>query len=74
MKFISFAAQHFWAKDIVLLFTEMGYVGSQAWLQSYYGQHGDFIKGDPLQERAGAILAALNLEFPVSYTFKAVFS
>lgn len=57
--------QPYWAKDIVLLFSDMGYIGSQAWLQSYYDiKSSDFIKADPLQERAGAILAAVNLETP----------
>nr|XP_039252041.1 glycosylphosphatidylinositol anchor attachment 1 protein-like [Styela clava] len=63
-------SQPYWAKDIVLLFTETGYLGAQAWLQTYYDtKNSDFINSEPLEERAGSILAALVLDLPESTSY-----
>ncbi|XP_068892898.1 glycosylphosphatidylinositol anchor attachment 1 protein [Tenebrio molitor] len=67
LAFAKFAnKEKYWAKDIIFLITEHEQLGMQAWLEAYHGvgcgndgtlDHGD-IKG-----RAGAIQAAINLEF-----------
>ncbi|XP_072387692.1 glycosylphosphatidylinositol anchor attachment 1 protein [Diabrotica undecimpunctata] len=57
--------EKYWAKDIIFLITEHEQLGTQAWLEAYYGvscgseeilDHGD------LRGRGGAIQAAINLE------------
>ncbi|CAH0551800.1 unnamed protein product [Brassicogethes aeneus] len=57
---------NYWAKDIIFLITEHEQLGVQAWLEAYHGAtrgyEGILDSGD-LRGRAGAIQAAINLEF-----------
>lgn len=67
LTFAKFAAdKKFWAKDIIFLVTEHEQLGMQAWLEAYHGitcgQQNVLIAGD-MKGRAGAIQAAINLEF-----------
>lgn len=66
-------AQPHWAKDVILLFTEDGYAGAQAWLESYHDSYNsEFIKASPLEERAGDIQAALVLNLQVFINFSVI--
>nr|XP_022912699.1 glycosylphosphatidylinositol anchor attachment 1 protein [Onthophagus taurus] len=67
MAFARFAnREKYWAKDIIFLVTEHEQLGMQAWLEAYHGvscgKEGVLIAGD-MKGRAGAIQAAINLEF-----------
>ena len=61
-----FRNQNYWAKDIIFLVTQHEMLGVQAWLEAYHqvssGSLGVVDHGD-LEARAGAIQAAINLEF-----------
>lgn len=63
---IKFLEEKYWAKDIIFLVTEHEQLGMQAWLEAYHrissGKNGVLNSGD-LTGRAGAIQAAINLEF-----------
>ncbi|CAG0920036.1 unnamed protein product [Notodromas monacha] len=57
----------YWAKDIIFLAADGGEIGTQAWLEGYHevscGKPGCLI-AESLSGHAGAIQAAINLEFP----------
>ncbi|CAF0726519.1 unnamed protein product [Brachionus calyciflorus] len=53
----------YWAKDLIFVVTDMGQIGMQAWINSYFETESEFIKGENLKTRGGSIQAALNLEF-----------
>lgn len=59
-----FRSQIYWAKDIIFLVTEHEFLGTQAWLEGYYGvSYGQgVLHPEPLRARAGSIQAAINLE------------
>ncbi|KAF4522224.1 hypothetical protein B566_EDAN009068 [Ephemera danica] len=59
-----FRRKKYWAKDVIVLFSQHEQLGVQAWLEAYHQTscgRGVLDHGD-LQGRAGAIQAAINLE------------
>ena len=66
MAFSKFVKRHsFWSKDIIFLVTDKGHHGTQAWLEAYHGNMpSPGIKFDQLQNYAGLIVSAINLELP----------
>lgn len=67
LAFAKFAnKEKYWSKDIIFLVTEHEQLGMQAWLEAYHsvscGKENVLLSGD-LKGRAGAIQAAVNLEF-----------
>lgn len=63
---ITFTAQPYWAKDIILLFSSKNTIGAQAWIESYYStRYSDSIIHGPLFERAGNIQAGIVLDVKV---------
>ena len=56
----------FWAKDIIILFSQHGTHGVRAWLDVYHGMTSSYIRASDLPARAGSIQAAVILEFQVS--------
>jgi len=61
-----FSDELFWAKDIIILFSQHGTHGVRAWLDVYHGMKSSHIKANDLLARAGSIQAAVILELPVS--------
>ncbi|RUP51808.1 Gaa1-like protein [Jimgerdemannia flammicorona] len=57
-----FKRHTYWSKDIIILVTDDGLAGTQAWLDVYHGEQGSHMY--PVMPRAGAIQAAVNLDFP----------
>ncbi|CAO3620863.1 unnamed protein product [Cunninghamella echinulata] len=56
----------YWSKDIILLVTDKGNVGTQAWLEAYHGieQKGQATLSSLGMPRSGAIQGVVNLDFP----------
>ncbi|CAO3627736.1 unnamed protein product [Cunninghamella blakesleeana] len=56
----------YWSKDIILLVTDKGNVGTQAWLEAYHGieQKGQTTVSSLSMPRSGAIQGVVNLDFP----------
>lgn len=62
--------QKYWAKDLIFLVTEQEQLGMQAWLQAYKGatsgshssDNAPILNAGTLEDRAGSIQAAINLE------------
>ncbi|KAG0175792.1 Glycosyl phosphatidyl inositol protein transamidase complex subunit [Apophysomyces sp. BC1021] len=57
----------YWSKDIVLLVTDQGVYGTQAWLDAYYGMDEREEHVNPwsvTMPRSGAIQGVVNLDFP----------
>ncbi|KAI9024469.1 Gaa1-like protein [Phycomyces nitens] len=59
----------YWSKDIILLVTDKGLSGTQAWLDAYHGitQSKEIDKAgfsSVVMPRSGAVQGALNLDFP----------
>ncbi|KAI8876384.1 Gaa1-domain-containing protein [Backusella circina FSU 941] len=54
----------YWAKDVILLVTDHGKLGTQVWLDAYHGmdQHDAF--SSVVMPRSGAIQGVVNLDFP----------
>ncbi|GES81320.1 GPI transamidase component Gaa1 [Rhizophagus clarus] len=67
-----FKGYTYWSKDIILLITDGGEVGVQAWLESYHDHPRSVISSTPLFLRSGAIQAAINLDFPSTNDYKAL--
>lgn len=63
----------FWAKDIIILFTEHGNHGLRAWLDVYHGMSSSYMNADRLTARAGSIQAAVILELNVGIMFPYIF-
>lgn len=56
--------QVYWAKDVVILFTEHGIHGADAWLSSYNDKYtSDIYNYQPLRTRAGSIQAGVVVQF-----------
>ena len=55
----------FWAKDIIILFSQHGSHGVRAWLDMYHGMTSSYVSANQLPSRAGSIQAAVVLKFPV---------
>ncbi|KAF0447035.1 Gaa1-domain-containing protein [Gigaspora margarita] len=62
----------YWSKDIIILITDGGEAGVQAWLESYHDHKQSGIEASPLLLRSGAIQAAINLDFPGTSSYKAL--
>ncbi|ORE06410.1 hypothetical protein BCV72DRAFT_250068 [Rhizopus microsporus var. microsporus] len=54
----------YWAKDIILLITDQGKVGTQAWLNAYHGIDKKDEISAIVMPRSGAIQGVINLDFP----------
>ncbi|EXX51698.1 Gaa1p [Rhizophagus irregularis DAOM 197198w] len=67
-----FKGYTYWSKDIILLITDGGEAGVQAWLESYHDHPRSAISSTPLFLRSGAIQAAINLDFPSTNDYKAL--
>ncbi|KAF1799968.1 Gaa1-like protein [Mucor lusitanicus] len=52
----------YWAKDVILLVTDEGTLGTQAWLDAYHGTTDEF--GSVVMPRSGAVQGVVNLDFP----------
>ncbi|KAI7871251.1 Gaa1-like protein [Spinellus fusiger] len=64
----------YWSKDIVLLVTDNGLVGTQAWLDAYHGivqSQGNNTTGfsSIVMPRSGAIQGVVNLDFPGTHDY-----
>lgn len=67
--------QVYWAKDIIILFTDHGIHGANAWMSSYNGQfRSKSHLNQPLITRAGSIQAAIVLDFKVIFNFDLVYT
>ncbi|KAI9316456.1 Gaa1-like protein [Dichotomocladium elegans] len=53
----------YWSKDIILLVTDSGMAGAQAWVDAYHGT-GDQAAFSVVMPRSGAIQGVVNLDFP----------
>ncbi|CAG8774413.1 13857_t:CDS:2, partial [Racocetra fulgida] len=62
----------YWSKDIIILISDGGEAGVQAWLESYHDHKQSGIEASPLFLRSGAIQAAINLDFPGTSNYKAL--
>ncbi|CAG8486788.1 16795_t:CDS:10 [Acaulospora morrowiae] len=71
-KFFKNTDYTYWSKDIIILITDGGEAGVQAWLESYHDHQLSDIKASPLLLRSGAIQAAVNLDFPGVDDYKAL--
>ncbi|CAG8647362.1 24236_t:CDS:10 [Cetraspora pellucida] len=71
-KFFKSTDYTYWSKDIIILITDGGEVGVQAWLESYHDHKQSGIEASPLFLRSGAIQAAINLDFPGTSNYKAL--
>ncbi|CAG8558496.1 12704_t:CDS:10 [Funneliformis caledonium] len=67
-----FKGYTYWSKDIIILITDGGEAGVQAWLESYHDLPRSGILSTPLLLRSGAIQAAINLDFPNTSDYKAL--
>ncbi|RIA93902.1 Gaa1-like protein [Glomus cerebriforme] len=67
-----FKGYTYWSKDIIILITDGGEAGVQAWLESYHDHPRSDISSAPLLLRSGAIQAAINLDFPSTNDYKAL--
>ncbi|CAO3592080.1 unnamed protein product [Absidia cylindrospora] len=56
----------YWSKDIILLVTDQGNAGTQAWLEAYHGieKKGQATLSSLSMPRSGAIQGVINLDFP----------
>ncbi|KAG1309507.1 hypothetical protein G6F62_000715 [Rhizopus arrhizus] len=54
----------YWAKDIILLVTDQGKTGTQAWLDAYHGMEDGDEFSAIVMPRSGTIQGAVNLDFP----------
>ncbi|KAG1461820.1 hypothetical protein G6F46_005036 [Rhizopus delemar] len=54
----------YWAKDIILLVTDQGKAGTQAWLDAYHGMEDGDEFSAIVMPRSGTIQGAVNLDFP----------
>ncbi|RKO89541.1 Gaa1-like protein, partial [Blyttiomyces helicus] len=67
MAFAKFVTKFsFWSKDFIFLVTHPSPAGTQAWLDAYHGEEpkiGAALQFDPLENHAGVIQEAINLEF-----------
>lgn len=52
----------YWAKDVILLVTDEGTLGTQAWLDAYHGTTDEF--DSVVMPRSGAVQGVVNLDFP----------
>ncbi|KAG9304501.1 hypothetical protein G9A89_020065 [Geosiphon pyriformis] len=69
----SFFQKHtYWSKDIIILITDGGEIGVQAWLESYHDYHRSDIVACPLLLRSGVIQAAVNLDLPGTNDYRAL--
>ncbi|CAG8565628.1 9198_t:CDS:10, partial [Dentiscutata erythropus] len=71
-KFFKSTDYTYWSKDIIILITDGGAAGVQAWLESYHDHRQSGIEASPLFLRSGAIQAAINLDFPGTSSYKAL--
>ncbi|CAG8511788.1 20515_t:CDS:10 [Gigaspora margarita] len=72
VKFFKSTDYTYWSKDIIILITDGGEAGVQAWLESYHDHKQSGIEASPLLLRSGAIQAAINLDFPGTSSYKAL--
>ncbi|KAH9499744.1 Glycosylphosphatidylinositol anchor attachment 1 protein [Bulinus truncatus] len=61
-----FKQKPYWSKDIIFLFSEFDELGAMAWLDGYHQTESQYILANDLEGRSGPIIAALNLELPLS--------
>ncbi|KAG1174609.1 hypothetical protein G6F70_006567 [Rhizopus microsporus] len=62
----------YWAKDIILLITDQGKVGTQAWLNAYHGIDEKDEISAIVMPRSGAIQGVINLDFPGTQDYEAL--
>ncbi|RUS22965.1 Gaa1-like protein [Endogone sp. FLAS-F59071] len=65
-----FKRHTYWSKDIIILVTDDGVAGTQAWLDAYHGEQGSPLS--PVMPRAGAIQAGVNLDFSGTGEYESV--
>ncbi|KAI7901964.1 Gaa1-like protein [Cokeromyces recurvatus] len=54
----------YWSKDVILLVTDEGQSGTQAWLDAYHGITENDEFSSVIMPRSGAVQGVLNLDFP----------
>ncbi|KAG2203760.1 hypothetical protein INT47_012693, partial [Mucor saturninus] len=54
----------YWAKDVILLVTDHGNSGTQAWLDAYHGTTPHDELSSVVMPRSGAVQGVVNLDFP----------
>ncbi|KAI9487195.1 MAG: Gaa1-like protein [Benjaminiella poitrasii] len=62
----------YWSKDVILLVTDDGQAGTQAWLDSYHGivQNDEF--SSVVMPRSGAVQGVVNLDFPGTQDYQSL--
>lgn len=62
----------YWAKDVILLITDQGTSGTQAWLDAYHGMSLKDEYSSVVMPRSGAVQGVVNLDFPGTQDYESM--
>ncbi|KAI8997337.1 Gaa1-like protein [Pilobolus umbonatus] len=62
----------YWSKDIVLLITDQGLAGTQAWIDAYRGINRNDEFSSVVMPRSGVIQGVINLDFPGTQDYESL--